>query len=355
VRALNRLGHRCAVFWRSTSEWSWANTPERRMTQRLTARRALRTMTAALPSINPDLRARNRRLLEFARTFRPDLILLMGGNEVITPRTLAALKDEHGAPLVLACGTPPSVFARPIERRAARLYDLVAANDRDHALEWRGLGSANVAVLPLSAIDPAFHHPVSPTPVGRHDVGFVGTLVPSKLYSRRRAALEALLDFDLAIWSIHEVPPSLRPAFRGPALGETMMQALSACKIVVNPNGDFMRYGGNMRLFEACGAGALQIAEDCPAAHRWFTVGRHIVTYTDPADLARKVAYYLSHDDERQSLAAAGRAHVLAHHTYDQRIARLLNLLERVRRGSDLADDLEGPLLSNGDEAGAAP
>lgn len=336
VRALRKLGHECAVFWRTESAWPWARSGQLRMTQRMTIGRALNALAARFPAANPDYRLRNRRLLRVAAQFRPDVILLPGDNGVILPETLARLKHEHGATLVYGCGTSPVVFSRPIERAAAPLIDLVVANDFYHAIQWRELGARRVEVLPMSAIDPAFHHPYPLSDDEREryacQVAVVGTLVPDRLYSERVAALEALREFDLGIWSVHEVPPSLRAFYRGPALGAEMLRITCAAAITVNPHGDFMRWGGNMRLFEACGVGAFQIADDRPGVREWFTVGEHLVTYRDPAHLRELVAYYLAHPDERARIAQAGQAHVHAHHTYDHRMARLMALIETLRK-----------------------
>ncbi len=332
MKALTKLGHTCEVFWRSSSAWPWKRPRALRMTRQVTFARALDAMAAAIPILNVDYLLRNGRLIRDARQFRPEVVVLVGGNTVILPGTQAALKRAHGATLVYACSDSPYVFARRIERIAAPLYDLVVANDLHHAAEWKELGARRAEVLPLSAVDPEFHHPYDLTPVERArfgcDVGFVGTLVPESLYGERIAALEALRDFDLAIWSVHEVPASLRHAARGPALGEEMMRAVSGSRIVVNPHGDFMRYGGNMRLFEVCGAGRLQICDDRPGVHEWFQVGTHLVAYRDPGELRERVAHYLSHPDERERIATAGQAHVYAHHTYDLRMARLIELLQ---------------------------
>lgn len=335
VKALRRLGHTCAVFWRSESAWPWAKDRQLRMTQRLTPGRAINALAARVPAINPDFRLRNRHLIQFAAEFRPDVIILPGDNNVILPETLARLKRDHGAILVYGCGTSPIVFSRPVERAAAPLYDLVIANDFYHAVQWRELGAKRVEALPMSALDPAFHHPYDLTEEEHQsytcDVGFVGTLVPNKLYGERIAALEALRNFDLGIWSVHEVPPSLRPFYRGAALGEQMLRATCASRIALNPHGDFMRYGGNMRLFEACGVGAFQIVDDRPGVREWFTVSEHLVTYRDPDHLRELVQYYLTHEDERAQIAAAGQAHAHAHHTYDQRMARLMALVNEIR------------------------
>ena len=87
-------------------------------------------------------------------------------------------------------------------------------------------------------------------------------------------------------------------------------------------------------LDRACDLGlAFQIADDLPGVREWFTPGETIVTYTDQADLRDKVAYYLAHPEERTRIAAAARAHVYAHHTYDHRAARLTELVEGIRAG----------------------
>ncbi|MCD4685206.1 MAG: glycosyltransferase [Anaerolineae bacterium] len=335
VRALRKLGHECTVFWRSESAWPWAKSGQLRMTQRMTVGRAINAVAARVPNAHPDFRLRNRNLMTMAAEFQPDVIILPGDNGVILPSTLAQLKQQHNATLVYGCGTSPVVFSRPVERAGAELIDLVVANDFYHAIQWRELGARRVEVLPMSAIDPTFHYAYDLTDDERAeyacDVGVVGTLVPTRLYSERVAALDALREFDLGVWSVHETPPALRPFYRGPALGETMLRITRAAKITVNPHGDFMRWGGNMRLFEACGVGTFQIVDDRPGIAEWFTVGEHLVTYRDVDHLRELVIYYLAHDGEREQIAEAGRAHVHAHHTYDHRMARLMALVEEIR------------------------
>jgi spore maturation protein CgeB len=330
VRALRRLGHEAHAFYRSD--------PAIPVLGRLSHdNRILRGMSQRVPHLNPDYRIRNQRLLAAARDLQPDVVYLTGDNEIIYPETLAQIKAETGAVLVYATGTSPIVFSHTNERAAARLYDLVLSNDYYHGIQWQELGSPCMVCLPPSAIDPDFHRPYDLTADERArwacDVGFVGTLVPDHLYRQRVEALTALTDFDLGIWSVHAVPAALQPYMRGRALGQTMLRVMSAVKIAVNIHGDFMRYGGNMRLFELAATGVFQIADDLPGVREWFTPGETIVTYTDQADLRDKVAYYLAHPEERTRIAAAARAHVYAHHTYDHRAARLTELVEGIRAG----------------------
>jgi spore maturation protein CgeB len=114
-----------------------------------------------------------------------------------------------------------------------------------------------------------------------------------------------------------------------------MMRAISGSTIAINPHADFMEDGGNQRLFEACGAGTLQITNECPAVHRWFEVGKHLLTYSDARELGSLIAHYLEDESARERIAAAGQAHVYAHHTFDLRMTRLIDLIETERTPSN--------------------
>jgi spore maturation protein CgeB len=256
---------------------------------------------------------------------------MTGDNTVITAGTLAQIKAETGCKIIYATGTSPIVFSRPIERKAAHLYDLVLVNDYYHGIQWMELGSKRMDCMPIVACDPDFHHPYNLSDEQRKaftcDVAFVGTLIPDNLYSQRIQALEALRNFNLGVWSVHDIPATLRPFARGEALGEDMLEVLSAAKITINTHGDFMRYGGNMRLFEAAAVGVFQIADNLPGVSQWFTEGETIVTYKDFDDLRAKVRYYLDHDAERERIIKQAQEHVYAHHTYDQRVQRLEELV----------------------------
>jgi hypothetical protein len=336
ARAMRRKGYELSVFWRNLPGLggSIEKLKAHRHSERITPGKIMNAALRRLPpNINPDYRQRNANLLRHAREFHPDVLWLVGDNTIIYAETLAAIKQATGCKIIYASGTSPIVFSHRIEREAARLYDVVLVNDFYHGIQWQELGAPRMECLPIAAIDPEFHQPLALPDEERAryqcDVSFVGTLVPTNLYSERVAALEALREFDLGIWSVHDVPASLRPHLRGYALGEQMFRVLSASTISLNTHGDFMRYGGNQRLFESAAVGAFQLCDDRPGIAAWFTVGEHLVTFTDAADLRAKVAYYLAHPAERQRITDAARAHVVAHHTFDHRLARVETLLQQ--------------------------
>lgn len=325
-RALRRRGHEVAVFWHTRLARNY------RFNAGFTPRKAAQALEQRLPlRLNPQARQRNRQLLQTVEAFKPDLLWLLAGNRSILPSTLASIQRRHNCRLLYASGESPLIFNYPLDLQAAGLWDLALVNDDYHGMQLRELGARRVVCLPLTAMDPDFHFPRRLNARQRADLAcdlaFVGTLLPPHIYGERVRALAALRDFDLRIWSIHDLPPVLRPFLRGEALGEPMLEILSAAKLTVNPHGQTMQYGGNMRLFEAAAVGTLQITDDRPGVYEWFTPGENILTFRDEADLRDKVAWFLAHDDEREEMARRAREHVLAHHRYDQRVERIEALL----------------------------
>jgi len=57
-----------------------------------------------------------------------------------------------------------------------------------------------------------------------------------------------------------------------------------------------------------------------------FSSGRHLVSFADIDDLKGKIDRYLSNDQERRSIAAAGYAEVLKRHTYRHRLQTIIEL-----------------------------
>ncbi len=326
-KAMRKRGYELDIFYRNISGFGSQDIrtiKAEKFSNRITPRKVAQAINQRLPyEINLDLRKRNANLLDYARQFQPTHIWLVGDNRAIHADTLASIKAETGCKLLYSTGTSPIVFSRAIERQAAPLYDLVITNDFYHGIQWQELGAKDMICLPGVAIDPDFHYPRDHNPDLASDVAFVGTLLPSHLYSERVEALEALSEFKPGIWTIHDAPDSLKPYLRGSALGESMLEVLSSAKISLNVHGNFMRYGGNMRLFEAAAVGTFQIVDNRAGIPQWFEIGKHLITFEDFQDLRDKIAYYLAHEEERSIITENARQHVLAHHTYEQRLSRL--------------------------------
>src|SRR5205823_7453015 len=111
--------------------------------------------------------------------------------------------------------------------------------------------------------------------------------------------------------------------FVGNAYLDEMARIYSASRVVFNRS---VRNDVNMRVFEALACGSLLITNDLAenGQAELVTDGVHLVGYREPGEMVEKIGYYLAHEEQREAIAAAGRAEVLARHTYRHRMEWLL-------------------------------
>ncbi len=74
-----------------------------------------------------------------------------------------------------------------------------------------------------------------------------------------------------------------------------------------------------LRDFEVPMSGGFYMVEYMEELEEFFDVGREIVCYTSPSDLAEKIEYYLRHESEREVIARAGLERCRRDHTWQRR------------------------------------
>ena len=90
-----------------------------------------------------------------------------------------------------------------------------------------------------------------------------------------------------------------------------------------------MKGAVNQRVFDVPAAGAFLLTDWREQMERLFEPGREVVFYGDPEEIPELVEHYLNHPEERRQVAEAGRARVLAEHTYVRRMSQLLDIMRR--------------------------
>ena len=102
-------------------------------------------------------------------------------------------------------------------------------------------------------------------------------------------------------------------------------------KICINIHQDQSRYGGNMRLYEVLAAGAFQIVDYNPYIEENF--GKGLVTYKTSEDLMDTINYYLTYEDERNSIAKMGHGMVMNRDLFVNRAKTIIDdYLNKVNR-----------------------
>ena len=167
--------------------------------------------------------------------------------------------------------------------------------------------------VPLGC-DPQIHA-APPTP-RRHDLAFVGNDggVPRKFY-------------------LQELRERYPNSVIGKAAYTDMAARYAQAKIgfhyieCTSPLKDHV----SMRVYEILCSGTMLLA-NALARGAFERVGlrdrEHLVVYQSPSELFALIEYYLNHADERERIAAAGRACVIQRHTYQQRAASIAAILQ---------------------------
>ena len=85
------------------------------------------------------------------------------------------------------------------------------------------------------------------------------------------------------------------------------------------------------RLFQAVGTGTLAINDYIPELEELFEIGKEIITfaYGDLEEVKDKLAWYTSHDAEREKIARAGYERGRKQHTFATRIQQIFDVVRR--------------------------
>ncbi|MBZ0299922.1 MAG: hypothetical protein K8J31_09285, partial [Anaerolineae bacterium] len=109
-RALHRRGCEMAIFYRNIP--ASGRVSEHHHQEGITPGKLIAgALNRVPPTFNPEYRRRNRRLIEQALDFQPDVLWLVGDNTVIYPDTLKHIKQATGCQIIYASGTSPIVFS----------------------------------------------------------------------------------------------------------------------------------------------------------------------------------------------------------------------------------------------------
>ncbi|MGH2521462.1 MAG: glycosyltransferase family protein, partial [Anaerolineales bacterium] len=196
-------------------------------------------------------------------------------------------------------------------QQVAQFFDAVFIAQKDYLDRFRqAVGHGQVYWLPLAAAPDIYQQPVS---ARDFEVGFVGNLA----LAHRRTARARRLRLIAERFRTNDF-------YRAYTHAE-LSQVYSRSQIVFNTTiaGDV-----SLRLFEGATCSALMLTDsEANGLGELFDMGREVVVYHDDADLLDKITYYLAHEVEREQIARAGQARVLAQHTYPHRAQQLLETL----------------------------
>ncbi len=191
----------------------------------------------------------------------------------------------------------------------------------------REAGIATVQFLP-QGFDPATDTPADAAPAAyRCDLSFVG----SGQYPRRHVILRSFagagrLQIRGPFWK--EAPPDL-PVAGGAVRGREFARVVRGATLSLGVHAFDLqerehRGGTSNRLWRVLGSGGCFLGEYVDNIEEFARHDAHALWYRDPVQGAEIARAALADPARCARIAAAGRAHALAHHTYAHRLAQLL-------------------------------
>jgi len=130
-------------------------------------------------------------------------------------------------------------------------------------------------------------------------------------------------------YNVDFYPEIIRKNLREPKYGFEMYQLLNGSGIVLNNHGDVAgKYAGNMRLFEATGAGSCLLTDNKSNMADLFDIDNEVVVYNSREECAEKIRWLLENDSERQRIALSGQRRTLKSHSVDDRCKSIIGILE---------------------------
>ena len=166
-----------------------------------------------------------------------------------------------------------------------------------------------------------------------HALTFVGGL--GGFHSKGTQMLDAIAqELPLEVWGYggQQLPPDsiLRQRWQGEAWAEEMYDLLANSQITINRHIDIAEtYANNMRLYEATGMGACLLTDTKLNLPCLFEPDREVVTYSSPSEAISKLKQLMAEPKAAAEIAARGQARTLKDHTYKQRMAELVSLIQR--------------------------
>lgn len=275
----------------------------------------------------------NEMLVEAALHFQPDLVHL-GKCEQIKGSAIKAIKERLDTYVIHFYGDfrwEPRSWVVDIGKYADRT--LFNYDDERILGKYRAAGVRHVGGWWGCGTDPEVFYPRG---VKKDwDLVFTGTnvrLPQNKGYATRRQLLEAILDTGFRLHIFGGVGGWRYLEERGDvhlhpfAVGGSLAAVYSRAKITLGINGvnDIHMYASWRRAVNSMASGAFHLTHHVPGIETFFENKKHLVWFHSVPEAVELVKYYLSHEEEREKIAVAGRREVLVRHTWDVRIAQML-------------------------------
>jgi len=296
-------------------------------------------------TVGPAISRLNHALVSLVTRSQPDVLLLYRA-PLVLGRSLTRIRQQAPQTVIAQyCNDDPfSPHANPLTwrhlRRAIPFCDMHFVFREANLAAFRAAGARRVHLLRAYYV-PSLHFPLT---VNERVTSWESQVLFAGHYEDdwRIACLERLLQEGVPVslrgggWQAAR--PSQVAALQGllptePAIGADYRQAVCGAKIALGFLSSLNRDTYTSRNFEVPAMGTMMLSQYTDDLNRLFDEGVDVEFFRSPEELLRKARHYLGHEDERETLARAGRARVERDgHDVGSRMAEMLAALKDVQR-----------------------
>jgi hypothetical protein len=274
--------------------------------------------------LRPKLEDAARRILEAQiEDFAPDVILVQ--NIVLVDPGLVRALRRPGRVIAAQHGVAPP------EGIDLTVYDFAVSMLPYVVEHFRAVGVPAEQVH--LAFEPSILERMGAAPERDIPLTFVGGIEAQ--YNDRIRLLEAICErFPVKLYvsgaSVLPADSPIRSHLAGEVWGRDMYRVLQRSRLTLNSHIDAAReFAGNMRLFEATGAGAGLLTDAKSNLATLFEPGSEVAAYASAGECLAAIDRLLKDEAHCAEMAAAGQRQTLQTHTYRQRAETLLGLVDR--------------------------
>ena len=278
-------------------------------------------------------------LVELAAVKRPDLVLVLDGMDLPLDQ-IGALRASGIRTAIWLTDDP---YYTDFTVKIVTHYDYVFTLERNCIDFYRGLGCAEVHYLPFGAYRDHYRPTLTRSTVNR-DISFIGSAYWNRV-EFFRPIMPELMTFNTIIngiwWDRLPEAPLYGERIQ---IGKWMTPqetalTYSGSKIVINLHRSHIddvvnnntllipAASPNPRTFEIAASGTLQLCDAREDLASFYKPGEEIETFSNPQEMMDKIRFYLSHEEERRTIALRALERTLKDHTYNKRVNQLLTVI----------------------------
>jgi spore maturation protein CgeB len=264
----------------------------------------------------------NQKLVETIERECPDVMFAVQLNYEIWIETLQLIRST--AKVITVCwATDDSWKYREVSRFIGKYYDIITTTYENVLKLYKEDGISTVLLTQWAVSTENIKEPL-PASECRYNVSYIGAA-----HGNRKKRVEVLRQQGIIVTCYGYGWPN------GPVSPEEVIRIVRNSVISLNFANSRGENQIKARTFEIPGAGGFLLTEYAPGLERFYSIGKEVEVFSDDHELVDKIQYYLKHEKERDLIARAGYHRTIHEHTYDIRMEKVLQAVEKVNHKRD--------------------